>query len=67
MPEQSSFGAYITPSEEGVRIFARAGFHWTATLTSAEYLANWGAVEPKKGNTNGTTQKSTCSGVTASR
>jgi hypothetical protein len=49
VPEQSSFGAYITPSEEGVRIFERAGFHWTATLTSAEYLANWGAVESRQG------------------
>ena len=52
VPEQSSFGAYITPSEEGVRIFARAGFHWTATLTSAEYLANWGSVELRQGQYN---------------
>jgi len=48
-PVNSSFGAYATPSEEGLRILARAGFHWTATLTSAEVLANWGMVESTKG------------------
>jgi hypothetical protein len=48
-PVRSAFGAYATPSEEGLRILARAGFHWTATLTSAEVLANWGMVESTKG------------------
>lgn len=48
-PVHSSFGAYATPSEEGLRILARAGFHWTATLTSAEVLANWSMVESRKG------------------
>ena len=49
VPQHSSFGAYITASEEAVRIFARAGFHWTATLTSAEVMANWSLVERQKG------------------
>ena len=49
VPQQSAFGAYITPSEEALRIFARAGFHWTATLTSAEPMANWSLVERQKG------------------
>lgn len=46
---ESAFGTYATPSEEGLRILARAGFRWTATLTSAEILANWGLVESRKG------------------
>ena len=49
VPQRSSFGAYITPSEEAVRILARAGFHWTATLTSADIMANWFLVERQKG------------------
>jgi hypothetical protein len=49
VPEQSAFGAYITPSEEALKILSRAGFHWTATLTSAERMANWGGVEASKG------------------
>ena len=48
-PEESAFGAYITPSEEALKILSRAGFHWTATLTSAERMANWGTVETSKG------------------
>ena len=48
-PSTSAFGVYATPSEEAVRILARAGFHWTATLTSAEVMANWGSVESTQG------------------
>jgi hypothetical protein len=48
-PAESAFGAYITPSEEALRILSRAGFHWTATLTSANHLGTWARVEEKKG------------------
>ena len=49
-PPQSAFGAYATPSEEALKILARAGFHWTATLTSANYIGSWASVERKKGD-----------------
>ena len=49
VPAESAFGVYATPSEEALRVLARAGFHWTATLTSAEVMANWGSVESRKG------------------
>jgi hypothetical protein len=49
VPRHSSFGAYITPSEEALRVLSRAGFHWTATLTSANHLGTWARVERKRG------------------
>jgi hypothetical protein len=49
-PPQSSFGAYVTPSEEALKILSRAGFHWTATLTSANYIGTWDSVERKQGD-----------------
>ena len=49
VPRHSSFGAYITPSEEALRILSRAGFHWTATLTSANHLGTWARVERQRG------------------
>lgn len=47
---ESAFGAYVTPSEEALKILARAGFHWTATLTSANNIGTWARVEARKGN-----------------
>lgn len=47
---ESAFGAYVTPSEEALKILSRAGFHWTATLTSANHIGTWDSVERQKGN-----------------